>query len=194
MSENTRELIIETAKSLMLVHGYNHTGISLILNQAHVPKGSFYYYFESKEALGYAIIDKSAQEYFANLKEFFKDTSGSPLKSMEQFFRTTIERYDVEIFNYSCILGNLGQELAEQHEGFRRRLEVVFGQTEQFFADLFEEAKAQKELGAHVDTLKLAEFLFSYWEGSILSAKVKKSKEPLLHFLEFYFSLIQSMQ
>jgi hypothetical protein len=42
---------VDAGLHLMLEKGYHHTGIQDVLQAAGVPKGSFYYYFPSKQAL-----------------------------------------------------------------------------------------------------------------------------------------------
>ena len=86
MKHSTRDLIIETAGGLIVKYGFNHTGINEILKQAKVPKGSFYHYFESKEALGYAVIEKAAQDRFAAIQETLDLGEGKPLGEVEAHF------------------------------------------------------------------------------------------------------------
>ena len=40
---------------MFLSHGYHGTGLSEVLASVHVPKGSFYNYFESKDAFVAAV-------------------------------------------------------------------------------------------------------------------------------------------
>ncbi|NPV89700.1 MAG: TetR family transcriptional regulator [Firmicutes bacterium] len=190
MKKSTRDLIIETASGLIEKYGFNHTGINEILKQANVPKGSFYYYFESKEALGHAVIEKAAQDRYAVIEEALASVPGSPLERMRRVFEMQIEQYDVEAV-HSCILTKLGQEMAEQHEGFREKLEQVFKRIVQCYADVFEQAKEAGELPDGTDSMKLAEFLFAVSEGSVMLAKLKKSKEPLKNFLEQFNRLTE---
>ena len=118
---------------------------------------------------------------------------GSPLERLKRIFEMQIEHYDVEAV-HGCILSNLGQEMAEQHEGFRERLEQVFKRIEQYYADVFEQAKEVGELPSDTDSSKLAEFLFTLSEGSLLMAKVKKSKEPLKYILEQFNRLTEGVK
>ena len=46
----TKAALVDAGTQLMLEQGYHHTGIQDVLQAAGVPKGSFYYYFPSKEA------------------------------------------------------------------------------------------------------------------------------------------------
>ena len=50
-AKNTKERIVSTAWKLFYKQGYDNTTIDEIVEEAHVSKGSFYHYFEGKEAL-----------------------------------------------------------------------------------------------------------------------------------------------
>ena len=54
---NTREEIIRKGAELIHAQGFNATGLQQILQTAGIPKGSFYFYFKSKEAFGLEIIN-----------------------------------------------------------------------------------------------------------------------------------------
>lgn len=41
----------------MVHRGYAAVGLTEVLREAHVPKGSFYYYFDSKDTFGEAMME-----------------------------------------------------------------------------------------------------------------------------------------
>ena len=53
---NTKEEILEAACRLMSLRGFHRTSLEDILRESRVGKGNFYYYFRSKEELGYAVL------------------------------------------------------------------------------------------------------------------------------------------
>ena len=54
----TREHVLTHAAALMRERGYRSTSLGDLLERADVQKGSFYYYFASKEALAHAVLDR----------------------------------------------------------------------------------------------------------------------------------------
>ena len=54
--EESRQRLIACAARLFWKNGYAATGISEILAQAGLPKGSFYFYFKSKDDLAVEVI------------------------------------------------------------------------------------------------------------------------------------------
>ena len=68
--EESRQRLIECAAELFWKNGYSATGISEILKQTGLPKGSFYFYFKSKDELAVAVTEyyqKILLEYFQNI-------------------------------------------------------------------------------------------------------------------------------
>ena len=60
----TRELLVRAGLEALTEKGFSATGIDEVLKRVGVPKGSFYHYFESKEALLNEIIYKSLSEIY----------------------------------------------------------------------------------------------------------------------------------
>src|SRR5499433_1562350 len=56
--ERTRELLLQAAFREVYKVGFQSAGIDAILAATNVTKGALYYHFESKEALGHAIIEE----------------------------------------------------------------------------------------------------------------------------------------
>jgi len=74
----TREHIIQTGAELILRNGFRATGINTVLEEAGVPKGSFYYYFKSKNDFGLAVIDAYAEVYRQRLDQTLGIIHGRP--------------------------------------------------------------------------------------------------------------------
>ena len=56
--EERKNELIDIAEQLFIAHGYEQTAISDIVRAASVSQGAFYYYFESKEDVLVAVIEK----------------------------------------------------------------------------------------------------------------------------------------
>src|SRR5215831_18125052 len=56
--QRTRERLLQAAFQEVYRYGFQSAGIDTILAATNVTKGALYYHFESKEALGYAIIEE----------------------------------------------------------------------------------------------------------------------------------------
>jgi TetR/AcrR family transcriptional repressor of nem operon len=96
----TRETLYRAGVAALIEKGISSTGLDEILKSVGVPKGSFYNFFESKEAFGAELITLYARYFAHKLDKFFLDESmsptgrrawsaaWSPLKRYERFQRT----------------------------------------------------------------------------------------------------------
>ncbi|MGD0954010.1 MAG: TetR/AcrR family transcriptional regulator [Methanotrichaceae archaeon] len=57
--EERRKELIDTAEQLFITNGYDQTAVSDIVNEVNLSQGAFYYYFESKEDILVAILEKN---------------------------------------------------------------------------------------------------------------------------------------
>lgn len=53
---NTRDVILNVAAQMFAKQGYHGTGLNQIIQESGAPKGSLYYYFQSKEELAIACV------------------------------------------------------------------------------------------------------------------------------------------
>src|SRR5262245_40246468 len=177
--ESTKTILLEAGKRIFLERGYNHSGIEAILQAAGVPKGSFYYYFESKEDFGLQVLDRFAAEIRANFDRSLGDLTRSPLQRLRHYFEEVCVRLDSRQCRNGCLVGNLSQELADQSEAFRSRLEVIFEDQRDRYAACLKLAQDAGEIPPDLDVRALAEFCLSSWQGAILRAKAARSILPI---------------
>lgn len=186
----TRATIIRIGTDLIGRQGFNATGIDAVLREAGVPKGSFYYYFRSKEEFGLAVIDHFAERYDQRLDTFLNDDEVTPLNRLRNLLESGLARLEQNQCAKGCLIGNLGQELADQNERFRARLEEVFTSWKKRYAACLREAQRAGELAPELDPSVVAGFILSGWEGAVLRAKVMKSPQPLRDFIATLFATV----
>lgn len=73
--EERRKEILLTARKLFVQKGYDQTSVNDILKIVDIAKGTFYYYFSSKEEVLQAIIMDIVHEGAARAEHILKDTS-----------------------------------------------------------------------------------------------------------------------
>lgn len=186
----TRATIIRIGTDLIGRQGYNATGIDAVLKEAGVPKGSFYYYFKSKEEFGLAVIDHFAERYDQRLDTFLNDEEVTPLNRIRNLLEGGLVRLEQNQCARGCLIGNLGQELADQNERFRSRLDEIFRSWKERYAACLREAQGAGELSRDLDSNVVAGFILSGLEGAILRAKVMKSPQPFRDFIATLFATV----
>jgi TetR/AcrR family transcriptional regulator, transcriptional repressor for nem operon len=190
--ESTREKVLAVAAELIHRQGFNHTGIQEILANAGVPKGSFYFYFKSKEDLGLALIERYGEVIRTRARSFFSEALRPPLERLRSFFQSARTRLEADGCQKGCPIGNLCQEMSDLSPVFRQKLEAVLASVAGEVAGLLRQARQAGELPAHLDPEDTARFILSSWQGALLIMKVEKSVEPLHRFERFIFGEILS--
>ena len=106
------ELIVSSAKKVILEKGYKNISVEDITNEAGIAKGSFYTYFKSKNL----VIDYILEEVIAKRKNEFKlDKRKSLENTIKSLVRTRI-KLDDEKLKENLVLVNLFRNVASLDE------------------------------------------------------------------------------
>ncbi|BBY08943.1 TetR/AcrR family transcriptional regulator [Mycobacterium noviomagense] len=77
-----RAEVLDEALALFLERGYENVSLNDLLATTGTPKGAFYHYFPSKEALVTALAERSAAEAFEALRPVFDQPGKSALQRL----------------------------------------------------------------------------------------------------------------
>ncbi len=191
MAADAKSKLLETGAHLFRTQGYNNTGLGEILAKAGVPKGSFYYYFKSKEDFGLQVVgvfnEVMKEGFFSRFltEEMPDDTS--PLDHLRNFFAHFRESFLAEETKCGCPIGNISQELAALHPSFRKKLQIVLSTVVEPLCLCLEKAVAKGELPEGTQCRELAQYLFTSWQGALIFMKVTDNGEPLEFFEKYTF-------
>ncbi len=190
VKQNVAKNIITAAAPLIYRQGFHRTGLKEILDAAEVPKGSFYFYFKSKEDFGLALIDHYAQALSENVSLKGAAGDASALRRLRKAFETHRDIRASEGCEGGCPLGNLAQEMSDLSARMRERLQQALGSIGSGIASLLREAQRQGDIPKNLDPDQTAGFILDAWEGALLRMKTEKNVEPLDRFLDFVFGKI----
>jgi AcrR family transcriptional regulator len=90
-TEERRAELLEAARRLFVRDGFAEVSVSQIVNDVGVAQGTFYYYFDSKEAVLDALVRAYVQEVAARLTEVAGDTTLDPHRALERMIRIELE-------------------------------------------------------------------------------------------------------
>ncbi len=181
----SRDEIIRRGAELIHRKGYHATGLQEILKEARVPKGSFYFYFRSKEDFGAAVIDYFTETLGAVFSLCLNDRSLSPPERLERLFVLIEEGYRKNGYTLGCPIGNLALEMADNSDPLRDRLRAAIDKLLTSLESCLQEGRADGSLPPHTDPSETARFIFQGLEGALLHMKVCRSAEPLRIFRKF---------
>ena len=111
---NTKGKIINAAWDLFYEQGYEDTTVEEIIQQSGTSKGSFYHYFEGKDAL-LGSLSYIFDEEYSKLKDLLSDDTKSLYKLLflnEKLFSMIEERIDIDLLTrlYSTQLITKGEK------------------------------------------------------------------------------------
>lgn len=183
-----RDLLIHIGTAIFTQKGFSITSLDDIVAQAGVPKGSFYYYFGTKDEFAIEVIKNYGAYFSRKIQRHLEDKKKSPLRRMKSFTKEAIEGVDRFEFKRGCLIGNLGQEMASLEESFRVALFDVINDWRDQFTACIDESKNQGEIATKVSSTELARFFWSAWEGAVLCAKLEKSTRSLTCVTDLFFN------
>jgi TetR/AcrR family transcriptional repressor of nem operon len=175
-AQDMRQHILDVARSLMTNKGYTAVGLAEVLSTAGVPKGSFYYYFKSKEEFGRALLEEYFAEYLGRVDALMA-RSGSGAERLLSYFSYWTETQGTDLPEGKCLVVKLGAEVCDLSEDMRGVLEVGTAKIIQRITACVEMGVTDGSIHAEGDHAAFAESLYQLWLGASLLVKVNKSTD-----------------
>lgn len=175
-SQDMRQHIIDVARSLMTNKGYTAVGLAEVLSAAGVPKGSFYYYFKSKEEFGQALLEEYFSEYLGRVDALMA-RPGSGAERLLAYFHYWAETQGTELPEGKCLVVKLGAEVCDLSEDMRSVLESGTAKIIRRITACVEMGVADGSVHPEGDNEGFAQSLYQLWLGASLLVKVNKSTE-----------------
>jgi TetR/AcrR family transcriptional repressor of nem operon len=191
---NIHEEIIRKGAELIHAQGFNATGLQQILQVAGIPKGSFYFYFRSKEDFGLEIIDYFNAIIGGIFTRYLSDKKIPPVRRLEKLFEYYEAAFQKNGAALGCPIGNLSLELADTNERLRAHLVGVIETLIAQIESCLKEAKRDKSMPASLNTADTARFIFHGFEGAVLHMKVVKSIEPFRAFRGYLSGYLKNVK
>ncbi|EMB6253339.1 MULTISPECIES: TetR/AcrR family transcriptional regulator [Serratia] len=185
---NTRENLILAGVKLIHDAGFAATGVQEIVNEAGVPKGSFYNHFTSKEDFGREVVEFYFTSGVPALRDILADLRIPPLDRMRNYFEQRIEVFKQTNYVRGCLMGNLSLEIADHSGSIRDTLAANFKEWSIMFENCVAEAQKSGAVQNPIPSSVLAQFILNSWEGALLRMRVEKNDQPLRDFCVVVFS------
>ena len=174
---DTRRIILEAGVRSVLRKGYDQAGLAEILREAGVPKGSFYYYFASKEDFGLQLIEHWLENY-SEAEASLRDETLCPWSAVRRFFEARCRLLKRLRREYGTVVGMLLLEMATHNETFRCRVEKVLADWQQQLTGCLVAAQQAGEIAPDRDARTLAEFCLISWEAPSSAPAPSRTPPP----------------
>lgn len=155
-------------------------------------KGTFFYHFKNKEALGEALVEYHLQcgsEMTAHAPFLDETDTLRKLMAYVDFIISSVDDQEKQ----GCLLGVFSNEIASSKNDIQTALAAVFNGWAEQIAAMIDEAGMRS--GA-VDTRGLADFFISSFEGGLILARgtddIGQIKNSLTHYKNYLTNVIAS--
>lgn len=174
--EATRQALLDAAFHEIHRHGFRATAVDDIIDAVGVTKGALYHHFETKQALGYAVVDEVirplVQERWKPAIEADNIIDGAIVVAR----RLQRDRSAIAL-TLGCPFNNLVNEMSPVDEGFRQRLDRILGEWRQGLIRSIARGQTRGTVRKDVDAVAVAAFIIASIEGCAGLAKATRSRE-----------------
>src|SRR5438094_5728355 len=177
-SSDVRDNILAVGQRIMSGKGYSAVGLNEILTEAKVPKGSFYHYFDSKDAFGEALLSSYFEDYLADLDAVMAQPGLTMAQRLLNYFDMWRANQSFLDCQGKCLAVKLAAEVADLSEAMRG---VLNHGTSSIIAKLtaaLESGVAEGSLAIDDTPHQVAESLYQLWLGASVMVKIVRGTEP----------------
>ncbi len=171
---DTREKLLEVAFDLIWTQSYGSVSVDQICGRAHVNKGSFYHFFESKSGLAAEAYEEHWREKQPELDQIFSPQT-PPLERLERWCRHVCDRQRQMAQKYGHVCGcpysSLGNELATQDERIRAKSQELVDRNIRYLESALRDAK-REGLATLADARAAARRIYTTVLGMLLYARI----------------------
>jgi TetR/AcrR family transcriptional regulator, transcriptional repressor for nem operon len=173
-SERTRERLLQAASREIYRSGFQSASLDTILDVAGVTKGALYYHFDSKEALGHAVVEEVIAPDNRGTWVLPLESVKDPIDALIGIVQGISVR--PEDVRGGCRLNNLAQEMSPLDAGFRKRLAIVFHSWREAVASVLREGQTHGSVRRDVEPTDAAGLLIAMVEG--YGSLAKNAQDP----------------
>jgi TetR/AcrR family transcriptional repressor of nem operon len=170
-SEHTRQKLLEMGVGLLSEHGYHGCGLKKILDTVQVPKGSFYNYFESKEAYVSEIIQFYSQGLIARLDAYLETTADDPVSMIRNIYTAAADELEAH-GRQGCLIGNLAAELGTSSDLCRLTMQQSFEDWKNRIVPLIRAGQKGGQIRDDLSAEILTDIFWNTWQGGLLRMKI----------------------
>ncbi len=169
-------------------NGYHGTGLQELVKEIGVPKGSFYYYFNSKEEFIVDAILTYISPFLRQLEDIENRNDENIVEQLHGYFQNMVSSFE-ENANWTVDTdGNLLGEIGDTSEVALDALDNAVTAYRGGLRRIIAIAQSQNSIRVDIDSEQLANLLFDAWQGALLRMKVDRSTRPLTQFVDITFN------
>jgi TetR/AcrR family transcriptional repressor of nem operon len=177
-SSDVRDNILAVGQRIMSGKGFSAVGLNEILTEAKVPKGSFYHYFDSKDAFGEALLSNYFEDYLAELDGVMRQPGLTMAQRLLNYFDMWRANQSFLDCQGKCLAVKLAAEVADLSEAMRAVLNQGTAGIIARLTDALEHGVDDGSLSIDDTPEQVAQSLYQLWLGASVMVKIVRGTEP----------------
>lgn len=178
----TQRRLIDATLRLMKRQGFAATTVDQICAEAELTKGSFFHYFDTKEAIARAAMGHFAQTGMELYAAASADPERDPLEQLHRLLdiMSGLPGRAPEDDPVVCMVGMMSQEMAGANPAMRAACAEHLNAWTEMAARLLAAAKKKHRPKTNFDPTSVAWMLNSLWQGSMLISKTQRNPRTIV--------------
>lgn len=153
--EQTREQILQAAKSLFMHRGYYNTSTNELFRKAGISRGAFYHHWRTKEELALTILEELKAAYGTHVFPL-RNSAGRARDVIEQALRKMRELNSRPDWVYCRLMVTWSSELGEKEDRLGHGVREMRGRWLDFWETLLARAQREGDLRADISAKELS--------------------------------------
>jgi len=186
--------LMDAAFELIWTQSYGAVTIDDICQKAGVKKGSFYYFFDSKEQLAVSALDRLWNDDWKPKMDAVFSATVEPLERLKAYLAgihpRSIETKAKFGRMIGCPVASVGSEMGTQECNICSKIREILGRKRRYVESTIREAMADGSIEAG-DPVKRTVVLISFIEGMMLQARTMNDPEILKDLHEMGLEILR---
>lgn len=182
--------LLKTGEEVLAKYGFTGLGLSKLLQISGIPKGSFYYYFSSKEEYGVAVIEYYIAQQLAYMKSLFSNTNFTMREKLIRYWKNWYTSQCLDECKGRCLIVKLSCEVADFSTSMRIAFCKGIDQIIVLLCDAITQGQQDGTISETLNAQQTAKQLYQQWLGASLVVKLQHREESFAIAMELTESIL----
>ena len=193
--DTTKGKLMDIAERHILANGFAATSIDVLITEAGITKGGFFYHFDGKNALACALMQRYREQdafLFSDLFKRAEELTDDPLQQMLVFIKLLAEMMDnLEGLHPGCLVASVTYESHQVNEEVRSITADSVKGWRKLFKTQIDKINTRYTPKAKATSEDLADMLSTIIEGGIVVSRAVNEPKLLVRQLMEYRTYIR---
>lgn len=180
-TSDAKEKLLDATLDLIWQQSFGAVSVDDICQKAGVKKGSFYYFFTSKEALVIAALDRHWANMRTNLDGIFSPTV-PPAERLRRYFELVYNnqvKYKARLGHVlGCVYRSVGTEVSTIEQVICGKIRIILDEKVRYIASAVRDLQQDGVIQVQ-DPFVVARAIYNMFEGTLAQARIQNDPEIL---------------